>query len=66
MKIPTIQEMLDNEDFIYWAAREYLDGYYGSLCTSEEADNGYHYELLFNDIKTGCAENVWLAYQEKN
>ena len=54
MKIPTIQEMLDN------------DGYYGSLCTSEEADNGYHYELLFNDIKTGCAENVWLAYQEKN
>jgi len=66
MKIPTVQEMLDDEDFIYWAAREYLDGYYASLCTIKEADNGYHYELLFNDIKTGCAENVWLAYQAKN
>lgn len=65
MKRPTTEEMLSNEDFIYWAAREYLDGYYGSLCTSEEADNGHHYDLLITDIKCGHADDVWLAYQNE-
>ena len=65
MKRPTTEEMLSNEDFILWGARVFNDNYYSSLCTSEEADSGHHYDLLINDIKSGYADDVWLAYQNE-
>lgn len=65
MKRPTIEEMLSNEDFILWGATKFNDNFYSSMCTSEEANNGHHYDLLISDIKSGCADDVWLAYQNE-
>lgn len=65
MTRPTIEEMLSNEDFILWGATKYNDHCYSSMCTIEETDNGYHFDLLINDIKTGCADDVWSAYQNE-
>lgn len=57
-----IEQMLADEDFIYYGATQYLYGYYGSLCTSEEIEDGKHYDLLIADIKSGNAEDVYLEY----
>lgn len=59
---PSVQEMLADENFIHFGACQFLGGYYSSLCTSEENDNGKNYDLLIADIKTSDVSDIWSAY----
>ena len=69
MTKPTFNQLQQDDDFIYYGACVWNDSCYSGLCTTEEANDGLHYDLFRDDIGYsdlpifGEVVEIWEEYQ---